>query len=100
MDYIHSSHCFSGPTLSWDAMLAITKVELELILDAGMYLCFEVWETEFLILLIDIDVVSYTSHCVLEFNQSQWLKTYVEFNTQKRIEAEKMETKMEKCFTN
>ena len=25
----------------------------------------------------------------LEFNQSQWLKQYVEFNTQKRIEAEK-----------
>ena len=26
---------------------------------------------------------------VLELNQSQWLKQYVEFNTQKRIEAEK-----------
>ena len=26
---------------------------------------------------------------VLEFNQSQWLKPYIEFNTQKRIEAEK-----------
>ena len=26
---------------------------------------------------------------VLEFSQSQWLKPYVEFNTQKRIEAEK-----------
>ena len=26
---------------------------------------------------------------VLEFNQSEWLKQYVEFNTQKRIEAEK-----------
>ena len=25
---------------------------------------------------------------VLEFNQSQWLKPYVEFNAQKRIEAE------------
>ena len=25
----------------------------------------------------------------LEFNQSQWLKQYVEFNTHKRIEAEK-----------
>ena len=26
---------------------------------------------------------------VLQFNQSQWLKPYVESNTQKRIEAEK-----------
>ena len=25
----------------------------------------------------------------MEFNQSQWLKQYVEFNTQKKIEAEK-----------
>ena len=28
-------------------------------------------------------------HCVLEFNQSRWLKHHVEFNTQKTIEAEK-----------
>ena len=27
--------------------------------------------------------------CVLEFNQSQWLKPYVELNIQKRIEAQK-----------
>ena len=23
-------------------------------------------------------------HCALEFNQSQWLKPYIEFNTQKK----------------
>ena len=28
-------------------------------------------------------------HRLLEFNKSQWLKQYVEFNTQKRIEVEK-----------
>ena len=28
-------------------------------------------------------------HCELEFNQSQWLKPYAEFNLRKRIEAKK-----------
>ena len=28
-------------------------------------------------------------HQVLEFNRLQWLKPYIEFNTQNRIEAEK-----------
>ena len=28
-------------------------------------------------------------YCVLEFNQSQWLKPYVKFNTEKRIDVEK-----------
>ena len=37
---------------------------------------------------------------VLEFNESQWLKQYVEFNTQKRIEAKKLMTKIEKRCTN
>ena len=40
------------------------------------------------------------AHFVLEFDQSQWLKPYVEFNTQKRKEAEKMVTKMVKHSTN
>ena len=34
-------HYLSAPTLSWDAMLNMTKVELELISDVGMYLFFE-----------------------------------------------------------
>ena len=28
-------------------------------------------------------------HHLLDFNQSQWLKQYIEFNTKKRIDAEK-----------
>ena len=35
-------------------------------------------------------------HRVLEFNQSQQLKSYVEFNTEKRIDGEKMIIRMEK----
>ena len=39
-------------------------------------------------------------HPVLVFNQSQWLKLYVKFNTKKIIEAVKMVIKTEKCCTN
>ena len=37
---------------------------------------------------------------VLEFNQSQWLKLYIELNTRKRTEVEKTKDKMEKRSTN
>ena len=38
-------------------------------------------------------------HRILEFIQSQWLKKYVEFNTQKRIESgKKMVIKMKKAL--
>ena len=48
------SHYFSAPALSWDAMLKMTKIELEFIPDPGMYIFFEkVQEMEFLIFLID-----------------------------------------------
>ena len=33
---------------------------------------------------------------VLEIDQPVWLKSYIEFNTQKSIEAEKIETKKSK----
>ena len=39
-------------------------------------------------------------HRVLEFNQLQYLKTYIKFNTQKRIEAEKNGDKDGKAFMN
>ena len=38
--------------------------------------------------------------CVLEFNQSHWLKPNVQFDTIKRIEAEKNEDKDEKLINN
>ena len=36
----------------------------------------------------------------VQFNQSLWLKRYTEFSTQKKTEAEKIMTKMEKHCTN
>ena len=37
-------------------------------------------------------------HCVLEFNQPQCLKPFIEFNTQKRIEAETNNSKYGKAL--
>ena len=37
---------------------------------------------------------------VLEFNHSQWLKPYVEFNAEKTIEEEKIKAKREKSCTS
>ena len=40
-------------------------------------------------------------HLVLEFNQSQWLKPFIEFDTKKIIRKQKqIMTKMEKHFRN
>ena len=41
-----------------------------------------------------------TIHGLLEFNQPQWLKPYIDVKTQERIEAEKMNTNKEKHCTN
>ena len=50
-----SSHYFSGPALSWDAILKMAKVKLKLISDPDIYIFFKkIQEAEFLIFLIDI----------------------------------------------
>ena len=40
-DGLCPSHFFSAPASSWDAMLNITKIEIELFPDSDMYLFFE-----------------------------------------------------------
>ena len=50
--------------------------------------------------LLETRIKTKKIHRVLEFSQSKRLEPYTEFNTHKRIEAEKMETKMEQRCTN
>ena len=50
-----TGHYLLGPTLIWDAMLNMTKVDLELISNDDMYLFFKkIWKTEFLTFLRNI----------------------------------------------
>ena len=50
-----SGHYLSAPALSWDAILNMTKVKLELVqILTCTYFLKMVWEVEFLIFLIDI----------------------------------------------
>ena len=37
---------------------------------------------------------------VLQFNQSQWLKSYIKINSKKELKQKNMVTKMEKHCTN
>ena len=48
--------------------------------------------------LLETKIKTKKIHRVLEFNQSQWLKPYNEFNTQKRIKTEKNNYKDRKAL--
>ena len=49
-------------------------------------ICASLWR---LATLLEIRIKIKKIHCVLQSNQSQWLKPRIEFNTQKGVEAEK-----------
>ena len=104
-----SSHYLGAPGSSWDAMLKMTKNELELIPDPDMYIFFEKSTRGRISCICNRYskvnkkyLKSYDPkkepkhikkiHSVLEYNQSQWLKPYIEFHT--------IMTKMEKRCIN
>ena len=52
---LRPNHCLSAPALSWDTMLDMKKVELELFSDADIICSLKkVWEVEFITFLRDI----------------------------------------------
>ena len=104
-----SSHYLGAPGSSWDAMLKMTKNELELIPDPDMYIFFEKSTRGRISYICNRYskvnkkyLKSYDPkkepkhikkiHSVLEYSQSQWLKPYIEFHT--------IMTKMEKRCIN
>ena len=78
---LDSCHYFSSPSLSWDAMLKITEARLEKISDLELYLSLGMKLTKI--------------HKVLKFKHSDWMKKYIDFNTEKRTNAA---TSFEKDF--
>ena len=51
---LYPSHILNAPGLSWEAMLKMTKIKLELITDPVMYIfCKKVQQEEILIFVID-----------------------------------------------
>ena len=67
-------HYFSSPGLSWDSMLKMAKIELELISDTDMYLLKNELEEVFLILLKDIvKQIINTCNQIMLINQANLL---------------------------
>ena len=102
-------HYFSSPGLSWDVMLKVTDIKLEKISDIDQYLLIEkgtrggMWckklipnlgnKTKYVVPYINLQL--YLSlkmkltkiHRILQFKQSDWMKGYIDFNTEKRKNA-------------
>ena len=102
-------HYFSSPGLSWDVILKVTDIKLEKISDIDQYLLIEkgtrggMWckklipnlgnKTKYVVPYINLQL--YLSlkmkltkiHRILQFKQSDWMKGYIDFNTEKRKNA-------------